>query len=217
MDELTVKIAAIKIGTFVLGPGYRMAIWVQGCPFSCKGCISPEWIRPGGIEISTTQLVDIAMRDEKIEGITLSGGEPMLQAIGLSYFLRKIKQLRPHLNIICFTGYKLDYLLRNPPNNGVKSILDEIDLLIDGPYIEKKNNNLGLRGSSNQKFHFLSEKLKNFDFENIPRKVEIEIQNGFSFIVGIPTREFHKTWNEAISKARKELSYERSQTNNSKS
>jgi len=38
------NIAASVVGTITLGPGLRSVIWVQGCPFHCEGCISPEWI-----------------------------------------------------------------------------------------------------------------------------------------------------------------------------
>jgi anaerobic ribonucleoside-triphosphate reductase activating protein len=132
----------------------------------------------------------------------------MEQACALAGFIRLIKEENSNLNIICFTGYTLKNLLKNPPNEGVKLLLEEIDLLIDGPFIESKNNDIGLRGSSNQEFHYLTNRLINQGLEFIPRKVEIDLQNEMGFIVGIPTKTFSKAWEKAILKARKELNHE---------
>jgi anaerobic ribonucleoside-triphosphate reductase activating protein len=191
-------LAAMKIGTHALGPGYRAVIWVQGCPFQCKGCISPEWIKPGG---SATDIEDIAhqiLKVPSIEGLTLSGGEPMMQASSLYNLIKILKSTKRDLNVICFTGYRYKDLMEKHPSPRVREFLNEIDVLIDGPYIASKNDNIGLRGSSNQTIHFLSDAIKGYDFENRPRKIEIDLYDGEAFIVGIPSKNFNPAWDQAM-------------------
>ena len=161
-------------GSRALGPGLRCIIWVQGCTFKCKGCTSPY-----GQELKENILVEIdslaqsIVDNKNIEGITISGGEPFLQASKLVKLLEKLKAIRPKLNVIVFSGFELHELNWNE----AKDFLKYIDVLIDGLYIERLNDNRGLRGSSNQKFHFLTDRLKVYkdEMENGERKGEIHL------------------------------------------
>jgi anaerobic ribonucleoside-triphosphate reductase activating protein len=92
------------------------------------------------------------------------------------------------LNIICFSGYRYERLVNAPPNEGVRDLLAEIDLLIDGPYVQSRNESIGLRGSSNQRFINLTSRLADHDFATQKRKVEITVSNGVLEFIGIPTR-----------------------------
>ena len=180
------NIAATCIGTRSLGPGWRSAVWVQGCQLRCRGCIAPEWIPQ--ISARLVQPADLAvelLRDPKIEGITISGGEPMLQAKGLTQLIDAMIQIKP-VNIICFSGYRYEWLMNHPDSTGLRAFLSKIDLLIDGPYVENENNNLGLRGSKNQRFIHLTNKVSGLDFENHSRKVEVHIEDGQLLMVGVP-------------------------------
>jgi anaerobic ribonucleoside-triphosphate reductase activating protein len=191
-------LAAMKIGTHALGPGYRAVIWVQGCPFHCKECISPEWIVPGGV---LTDIEDIARKildDPAIDGLTISGGEPMMQTSPLYELIRILKNAKRDINVICFTGYRFQELMNKPPSPKVLDFINEIDVLIDGPYIAAKNDNIGLRGSSNQTIHFLTKALKDHNFEHNPRKLEIDVYDGEALIVGIPPRHFNPAWDQAM-------------------
>ena len=64
-------------GTRALGPGLRYAIWTQGCPFNCPGCVTPEG-RPivAAKIIDTTTLANDIIGNKNISGVTISGGEP---------------------------------------------------------------------------------------------------------------------------------------------
>jgi len=174
-------------GTKVLGTGLRFVIWVQGCTFKCKGCISPY-----GQEIKENILVDInilaqsIIKNKSIEGITISGGEPFLQVSKLNKLLKIIKEQRPALNIIVFTGFELEDL----DWDEAKEFLQFIDVLIDGKYIEELNDNKGLRGSSNQRVHFLTNRLIQYKeiFENNDRNAEIIVDNNYKKIIGIPNK-----------------------------
>jgi len=180
-------LAAVCPATRALGPGLRAVVWVQGCPFRCAGCIAPQWLsfdRPAR-RVKPEALVEELLADPQISGLTFSGGEPFMQARGLARLAKLARQKRD-LNIICFTGYRLEQLIRKPPESGVFDLLDEIDVLIDGPYIAARNDGRGLRGSDNQRIIHLSSRLAGFDFHNQPRRVEIQVMNGQMMVAGIP-------------------------------
>lgn len=185
----SLKIAATRAGVSTLGPGLRSVVWVQGCPFHCPGCIAPGWIPfdAPAAEIHPQELAQLLLANLQVSGLTLSGGEPFAQAEGLAALLSYARQRR-ELDVICFSGYRFETLLNHPPSPGVFDLLDQIDLLIDGPYIESKNDGKGLRGSSNQRFIHLTNRLRGFDFENQPRRAEVSIQNGEMFVAGVPPK-----------------------------
>ncbi len=181
------NLAAYSPRTYALGPGLRAVIWVQGCPLNCMGCISPDWIpfKPA-LQFTPEEIIgkfDLA----DISGLTFSGGEPMEQAGELASVARLAREKKNELNIICFTGYRYERLLKDPPNAGVANLLAEIDLLIDGPYVQSRNELIGLRGSSNQRFFHLTSRLAGYDFTSQKRKVEITVTNGELEFIGIPT------------------------------
>jgi anaerobic ribonucleoside-triphosphate reductase activating protein len=181
-----INLANQMIGVRSLGPGYRSVIWVQGCPFSCPGCISPEWI-----PFRAANLVDIdilansLLANPEITGLTISGGEPFEQAESLSKLIEKMRRVR-QIDVICFTGYKIEMLQSIKTNVSKLELLSSIDLLIDGPYIQGLNNGIGLRGSTNQRFHHITDRLKSFDFTKTMRSVEFVIHNDYIEFAGIP-------------------------------
>ena len=184
--KYTLNIAASCVGTQALGPGLRSVVWVQGCPFKCSGCISPQWIpiknsRIVPVEVLAAEL----LYNPFINGFTFSGGEPFLQAAGLAELIRVARQKRD-LSLICFTGYQLADLEALSSNRGVQNLLSQIDVLIDGSYQKELNDNRGLRGSSNQTIHHLTDRLRFFDFESQPRNAEIFIRDGEMLFVGVP-------------------------------
>ncbi|CCQ55287.1 MAG: radical SAM protein [Crocosphaera sp.] len=135
----------------VLGPGKRAVIWVQGCPFSCRGCIVPEsWSEDTGEAIAVSELAEwILEQPDDIEGITLSGGEPMEQAQSLTQLINIVRQNRD-MGVVCYTGYLWEELQQNGTQEQ-HTLLSNIDLLIDGHYLEQQHDNLRWRGSRNQR------------------------------------------------------------------
>lgn len=180
------NLAAFSPRTQALGPGLRAVIWVQGCPLKCSGCISPAWIPFKPALLMTPQEILEKFDFSAISGLTISGGEPMEQAKELASVAKLAKE-KKDINIICFTGYRYERLLKDPPNPGVAALLEVIDLLIDGPFIQAKTETMGLRGSSNQRFVHLTNRLADFDFASHKRTVEITISNGQMEFIGIPT------------------------------
>ena len=119
----------------VNGPGSRAVIWVQGCKRECGGCFNPEsW----SFEINQLESVDSLV--QKIlskpgnTGVTFSGGEPFWQATELASLARKVKA--NGLNVMAFTGFTLEKLQSEKAPAGAKELLEQLDILIDGPFIE---------------------------------------------------------------------------------
>ena len=118
----------------VNGPGCRAVVWVQGCWRKCPDCFNPaSW------SLAVNQLVSIEEISEQIlsepanQGVTFSGGEPFLQAPALAALAKQVKAAG--LNVMSFTGYTLSELRSPSAPDGSEDLLDQLDILIDGPYV----------------------------------------------------------------------------------
>jgi anaerobic ribonucleoside-triphosphate reductase activating protein len=184
-----------------LGPGNRFVLWVQGCPFNCKSCISPDYIPFNeNTRISIEGLANYISEIDGIDGITLSGGEPFSQAKNLTKLIKMLKGLNPKLNFICFTGYSFGAL----KSKAQKELLNVLDLVITELFIEEMNSENGLRGSDNQNFIFLTDKLVRFkdEIENGKKKTETFIYKKNIVQVGIMSkseRSFHDSFLQIIN------------------
>lgn len=190
MNPNKLRIFERRSSVKVLGPSSRAVIWVQGCDFGCKGCIVPEsWTRTAGEEVDISELVDWILNQPSIEGITLSGGEPMLQAEALSTLIDRIRTEKD-LGIMCYTGFRLEHLQKQGTASQ-KALLTKIDLLIDGVYVENLQDDLLWRGSSNQRLLLLSSRYRKFLEAQSDRSSGLEFffteagEVGFS---GVPTQ-----------------------------
>jgi anaerobic ribonucleoside-triphosphate reductase activating protein len=182
------QVAQTCVGTRALGPGLRSAVWVQGCPFDCQGCIAPDWIPfREARSVAPADLAAELLANAEVTGLTFSGGEPMAQAAGLAAVISAARRERP-LSLICFTGYRLAQLRSRPPGPGVADLLGQIDVLIDGRYVAARNTGRGLRGSDNQRIHFLTGRLADHaeDFADGPRRAEIRFRGRDVLLVGVP-------------------------------
>jgi len=190
---LKLNIAAVCSATKVLGPGTRFALWVQGCCFSCTNCSTPEWReQKEEMLITPKELSRQILETPGIEGITISGGESMLQAEALHKLVKHITSLKP-LSIICYTGFTIEGLKEQGDAN-IDDFLTVIDVLIDGPYIDSLNDNRGLRGSTNQRIHFLSDVYKDRAevFINSKRDIELHLLQNEYLVVGLKPRGMQK-------------------------
>jgi anaerobic ribonucleoside-triphosphate reductase activating protein len=143
----------------VLGPGSRAVLWVQGCPLACRGCIVPDsWEESEGEAVPVSRLSEWVLEQAGIEGITLSGGEPMAQAGPLAELIESVRA-RSDLGVACYTGYTYDYLIqKGSPDQ--HALLRRVDLLVDGPYVERLHADLLWRGSSNQRLLPLTDRYR---------------------------------------------------------
>ena len=163
-------VARILYPVKVLGPGNRVGIWFCGCPRRCKGCSNPElWEFQDRYKISLKTLMSLIEKisaKNKIDGFTITGGDPIFQAEDLLKLLEQIKKISD--DIIVYTGYM--------KNEVPEKILENIAVLIDAPYVQEKNNNCLLRGSENQTIYILDEKYRAV-YEKYLSSAENQIQN----------------------------------------
>ena len=186
-------IARILYPVEVLGRGKRVGIWFDGCPHHCKGCSNPElWDIRERYSVSlenVIQLIDIIVKENVIDGFTITGGEPFYQADELNKLVEKLMLISD--DILVYTGYELSELY-DMKSESVESVISRISVLIDGKYIAELNNNCTLRGSENQHIHIFNDKYKQ-EYEEYLRH-ENRIQNftiGNSIIsVGIHKKDF---------------------------
>ena len=121
----------------VNGPGSRAVVWVQGCFQECQGCFNPEsWSFAINQLVSVDALAERILSNSKNEGVTFSGGEPFWQARSLAKLAKKVKE--KGLNVMSFTGFTLDKLRSQTAPLGAKELLKQLDILIDGPYMESQ-------------------------------------------------------------------------------
>ena len=175
------RIYKILKNTKVEGPGTRYCIWFQGCSRHCKGCWAKEtWDFNKGELIKADDILEDIFSQKNIEGVTFLGGEPFKQADILRYICPKIKE--KNLSIVCFTGFKIEEIKETN-----QDILNYIDLLIDGAYIEEqKDFSRPWVGSKNQRYHFLTNKYNENILNDYKNKIEINIsKNGEIFINGM--------------------------------
>ena len=166
----------------VNGPGDRFVIWTQGCRKMCKNCYNPEtWSHYKNNLVDIDSLVE-EIKNSSVSGVTISGGDPFEQPEELFYLLREIKQLDLSDGVIVFSGYTMEQIRGD---SKLEKCLDYIDVLIDGLYIEEKRITNGLAGSSNQQFHYLSDKISSDSIE-IDQEVEIHLLGELIQITGFP-------------------------------
>jgi anaerobic ribonucleoside-triphosphate reductase activating protein len=197
-----INLADFCPATRVLGPGLRFVLWVQGCCFRCPGCVSPETIPQVTATLVEPKVIAQAiLSNPQLDGITISGGEPMLQAPALSELFAILRQER-NLSIMCYTGFTLAQLqAKNDPD--ITMMLSYLDVLIDGLYIEAQNDNQGWRGSANQVVHFLTSR----HLEDAPlfterkRDIELYLRNDNALMVGVPPMKFSNQFSDIIASA----------------
>ena len=167
-----------------LGPGLRYGLWVQGCLRRCEGCASPmAQSLEDGVLMDVGELAEEILKVQQIEGITVSGGEPLLQADAL-YELFSILKSRRDIGVLLYTGFKYEEIAE-------RELFKWCDVLIDGEYMASLDDGKSLRGSSNQRIFYLSDRYKSrLDFGVSSRDTEfVKTTDGHIVLVGIPSVE----------------------------
>ena len=143
------------------GPGFRVTIWVSGCTHACPGCQNKHTWKYGQghklddmvpYHLTCKEKILNLIGDKHIDGVTISGGDPLDQSAQalkeLAKFLSNIKKRYPEKSIWLYTGYFIEDL-NNYPH---KEVIKNCDVIIDGPYVkEKRNITIPFRGSTNQR------------------------------------------------------------------
>ena len=147
---MEIRLAApLQRESIVDGKGIRLVVWNQGCLFKCPGCHNPQTHNLKSGTITTTEVVCNAIKKfaYKHHGITLSGGDPFLQPKECKEIVNSVKKLG--LDIWAYCGNTFEQLLEDPDK---LELLKVCDVLVDGPYMEKKRDvSLAFRGSKNQR------------------------------------------------------------------
>lgn len=152
MTPNTIRLYGLVTDSIVDGPGFRTAIFVQGCPYHCPGCHNPD-SQPfeGGTEWRLDDVEKKFANNPLLDGITLSGGEPAEQAAACAELAR-----RAHgrgLNVWLYSGSTLEKLSERAEEDAdLRALLDEADVLVDGPFLlAERSLELDFRGSRNQR------------------------------------------------------------------
>ncbi len=147
---MQIRLAGMEPESIVDGPGYRFAIFVQGCPHACPGCHNPETHAfDGGKLVDTAEIIAMLGKSRLVRGVTFSGGEPMMQAEPLAEIAAAAKARG--MNVWCYTGYTLEQL-RECNDPAQQALLALVDVLVDGPYVAAERSlALNFCGSANQR------------------------------------------------------------------
>lgn len=165
-DLRSLRVHATLPGSRSNGPGLRWVLWTQGCTLACPGCFNPTThSNNAGQILSITEIFqEIASVQADIEGITISGGEPLMQIRPLTRLLEKVRT-KTSLGVVVFTGFEWGELQNMP---GIAAFLVCTDALIAGRYLAERRLAHGLRGSSNKSIHLLSPRYTLQQFESVP-------------------------------------------------
>lgn len=147
---MNIRIAGTVDDSIVDGPGFRYTVFTQGCSHHCPGCHNPETHDfAGGRTVDTEAIVAQMRANPLLDGLTLSGGDPMEQPAPCAELARQAHALG--LNVWCYTGYTLEQLLQEADPERL-ALLRETDVLVDGPFLlAQRSLELKYCGSRNQR------------------------------------------------------------------
>ncbi len=150
--DSAVRVSGIVDQSIVDGPGLRLTVFTQGCPHACPGCHNPAThALDQGFDLSVQEILARFDDNPLLAGITLSGGEPLIQASALLPLARQVKARDK--SVWCYTGFTFEQLLgKAQTDRSLHQLLQHIDVLVDGRYIASQRSlTLRFRGSANQR------------------------------------------------------------------
>ena len=166
----------------VNGPGNRFVLWTQGCSKGCSECFNPEtWSTNVYKEYSPRQIFEL-VKNFEVDGITISGGDPLEQEDELLELLMLLSTIRLSKGIILFSGFTRAEISSNIIR---ENCLRYIDVLIDGRYEKNLKVDFSLKGSSNQEFYFFSNKISSDELV-FDQEIEISSLEGDIMMTGFP-------------------------------
>lgn len=174
-----------------LGPGKRIVVWTAGCTKHCVRCANPElWSTAGRKHVDVQDLAQIICnicRENPVDGITFTGGDPLEQADALFALLERIKAFIP--DVLVYTGYTRDELEILTDGQTLEKL---VSVLIDGPYVDELNDDrCVLRGSSNQCIHYFDpDRRQSYEtYLKTGRKIQNIVMGDRLISVGIHNRK----------------------------
>lgn len=177
-----------------LGPGERLVIWTKGCSKHCAGCANPElWSTENAKDYSVDEILKIIVNiynQNKFDGITISGGDPLEQKDDILELLKGISNITE--DVLLYTGYCMSDLKLLWKAEEIQRLKELAAVIIDGPYEESLNYaEAGLRGSANQTIHYFKKQYRKLYEEYISqgRKVQNVYMGNRLISVGIHNRK----------------------------
>ncbi len=176
------NIHAYKISR-VNGPGNRFTLWTQGCSKGCSDCFNPEtWSNKNNIILTPLEIFE-HIKELDIDGVTITGGDPLEQEEELLLLLKLLDTLSLSKGVIVFTGFTYDEIRENKIREKCCSY---IDVLIDGRYEDKYRVVDCFKGSSNQNIIYFSSKIKEEELI-MDQEVEVSLSDGIISVTGFPS------------------------------
>lgn len=147
----TIRLYGTATDSIVDGPGLRYSVFTQGCQHGCPGCHNPEsQALDGGYEANIDEIFEEIVGNKIIQGVTLSGGEPLLQSEACLALAHRLKE--KGFNIWIYSGYLFEDVMAGSRGAAACELLGLCDVLVDGPFIEARHDyELKWCGSSNQR------------------------------------------------------------------
>lgn len=182
---MRLRVHALMECSTVNGPGVRAVIWVQGCSLDCPGCWNPDTHDPlRGSRLAVSEVLQWFARvscANRIEGLTISGGEPMEQAPAVLELLRRLKAAHPDMTAGMFSGYAE----RELPESLWPAIRGHLDFAVLGRYNARRRSHHPLVSSTNQLLRLYTPRYSMADFEAQAAEVHID-DTGLTQITGFP-------------------------------
>ncbi|MCL2367026.1 MAG: anaerobic ribonucleoside-triphosphate reductase activating protein [Oscillospiraceae bacterium] len=147
------RIAGLIQDSIVDGPGLRFVVFTQGCDIGCAGCHNPESTDiNGGVEMAVEDIMAVMLSNPLTDGLTLSGGEPFLQAADCAKLAAAARD--GGKNVWTYTGNNFENMLKRAQiEPAVSDLLELTDVLVDGQFIlAQRTLSMKWRGSKNQRF-----------------------------------------------------------------
>ncbi len=185
--------------TRVLGPYERAAVWVFGCCFDCEGCIAHRYKSGTSLSADASEMAAWFLSTGK-EHLTISGGEPFLQADALAEMIAIIRR-SCDAGVIIYSGFTLEELSeRARTDSGVSALLKAVDILIDGRYIRELDDERPYIGSSNQRVIPLTDRyaeaIDSYYNSGGARKIELSLDAEKTLLVGVPSVSQRQLWEQ---------------------
>jgi anaerobic ribonucleoside-triphosphate reductase activating protein len=187
--SLTLDIHGLIERSAANGPGPRSVLWTQGCSLGCAGCFNPATHGAGGARRSVSGLIDWVVGND-VEGLTVSGGEPLEQADAVLELCRGCRKIG--LSVVLLTGFSWRYLCRRRPQL-VADLRDCTDVVIAGRYSQPQHLGAGLRGSSNKTVELLTDRYTRQQIDDIPAAEIIINADGTVVVTGVDPVGFERT------------------------
>ncbi len=190
-EALRLRVHDLVFDSRANGPGLRAVLWVQGCTLGCQGCFNPEThsFAAGSTKSTSDLLKEITSHPSALEGLTISGGEPLQQLAGLLQLLKLVRK-ETNLSVILFSGFSLSEIDAMP---GKDELFSLIDVLVAGRYEHERRIASGLIGSANKASRFFTDRYCESDLCQTPCAEIIIAADGTIVLSGIDPMLLNQT------------------------